>query len=416
MSILSQAAFTKLSERLSTSTQWDQVKSYCLQDQQYDSLRQEILTRLGSLVDDIPAVGGNFRSKCEAIVRVQECLYDLQLVEHVSKVPTLGVAKLVMAMDKRRAVKRVQTCKWMSKEFGYWERIINCLNLAKPPRKSGFSAAKPAVQHPTGTPSSASANNPTTSGQRRRYGPASSLSPTFNASGGRDLVQKSPAGNTRGSEEPVIAALTSSRPKIQSPNSSSTGSGGKRGNTGGKMGLKGGGHHVKHTPRRSVRTAVWEKEKPSFHHQDHQLHTGVDEEGGDDDSDEEPSPPKLAKKQHAATSRSSLAARKNAKTSSASASTAQQRQTVAKPSPSGGGASSPRKRTPSGKPANSTAGNSIVTRRKMLEANVEESSSSDDDDDDGIDAAGEDEPTYCVCKRISFGEWQLNKQKEIDIT
>lgn len=123
MSILSQTAFVKLSERLSTSTHWDQVKSYCLQDQQYDALRQEILARLGSLVQDLPAVGENFRAKCEAIVRVQECLYDLQLVEHVSKVPTLGVAKLVMAMDKRRAVKRVQTCEWDG--FGKYSETIN---------------------------------------------------------------------------------------------------------------------------------------------------------------------------------------------------------------------------------------------------------------------------------------------------
>ena len=43
----------------------------------------------------------------------------------------------------------------------------------------------------------------------------------------------------------------------------------------------------------------------------------------------------------------------------------------------------------------------------MLAANVEESSSSDDDEDDGA-AVDEDEPTYCVCKRISFGEWALN--------
>lgn len=88
---------------------FDNIKMFASQEQRFDSLRMTIFDRLNQLSKKIILNTKewqemNLEAKCTLLAEIQECLYDLQLVEHSSQMPVFALAKAVFSLNKKRCV------------------------------------------------------------------------------------------------------------------------------------------------------------------------------------------------------------------------------------------------------------------------------------------------------------------------
>ncbi|KAI1727758.1 inhibitor of growth protein 4 [Ditylenchus destructor] len=115
---------SKLGSMISSSA-WETIKNFVAQEQELDSFRAIIHSKLSALSkqvnsDDwekVPII-----DKCKVVQEIQECFYDLQLVEHANQAPLIELAKVVFSMNKRRCMRRTSSAK------------------AKPPKKQKLEA------------------------------------------------------------------------------------------------------------------------------------------------------------------------------------------------------------------------------------------------------------------------------------
>ncbi|KAI1720150.1 inhibitor of growth protein 4 [Ditylenchus destructor] len=116
---------SKLGSMISSSA-WETIKNFVAQEQELDSFRAIIHSKLSALSkqvnsDDwekVPII-----DKCKVVREIQECFYDLQLVEHANQAPLIELAKVVFSMNKRRCMRRTSSAK------------------AKPPKKQKLEAS-----------------------------------------------------------------------------------------------------------------------------------------------------------------------------------------------------------------------------------------------------------------------------------
>lgn len=87
----------------------ENIKIFASQEQRFDSLRMTIFDRLNQLSKKIILNTKewqemNLEAKCTLLAEIQECLYDLQLVEHSCQMPVFALAKAVFSLNKKRCV------------------------------------------------------------------------------------------------------------------------------------------------------------------------------------------------------------------------------------------------------------------------------------------------------------------------
>lgn len=93
---------------------FENIKIFASQEQRFDSLRMTIFDRLSQLSKRIVINTKewkemNLEAKCTLLAEIQECLYDLQLVEHASQMPVFALAKAVFSLNKKRCVYKAPT-------------------------------------------------------------------------------------------------------------------------------------------------------------------------------------------------------------------------------------------------------------------------------------------------------------------
>lgn len=97
---------------------FENIKIYAAQEQRFDSLRNAIYAKLNHLskritvADDNESQAAHLEEKCAVLSDIQECLYDLQLVEHASKIPVFALTKAVFSLNKNRCVHKAPAGKY----------------------------------------------------------------------------------------------------------------------------------------------------------------------------------------------------------------------------------------------------------------------------------------------------------------
>jgi hypothetical protein len=90
-------------------TDWQTLEAKLNEEQQLDSLRKKLLANIEELKKEMGGTDWeqkNTRQKCEHVYKMQQNLYDLQLVEHAAKKPLLEIGKILFAANSTRCVRR----------------------------------------------------------------------------------------------------------------------------------------------------------------------------------------------------------------------------------------------------------------------------------------------------------------------